>query len=82
MLLNKVPKIDDLAKIQEAIFDAGYADYGIEVVINVRSHEILEKVNEEFFYSSGNSGNPQDVDVVNVDIGGLNFKYVVKEENT
>ena len=80
MQLNKVLKLDDLAKIYGALDEEGYGDSGLEIVIRVRSKEILSKVNEEFYYENSKEGEPPEVDEVNVQIGGINFKYIVKEE--
>lgn len=80
MQLNKVLRTEDLFKIESLLSEEGYGDCGLEIVIRVRSKEILDRVNEEFYYSNNKEGTPPDVDDVNVLIGGTRFKYVVDEE--
>lgn len=79
MRLNKVLKLEDLAKIYAAIDEEGYGDSGLEIILRVRSKEILDKVNEQFYYEDRKEGTPPDTDEVIVTIGGTTFKYVVDD---
>lgn len=79
MRLNKVLKLDDLARIYAAIDDEGYGDCGLEIILRVRNKEILNKVNEQFYYEDRKEGTPPDTDEVIVTIGGMTFKYIVDD---
>ena len=48
--------------------------------MEVRSDEVLKKVNEEFYYNGNKEGVPPEVDEVDVCIGNVHFKYVVAKD--
>ena len=77
MQVNRLLTKEDIYTIQELLDDAGYGDCGLEILIKVRTRDILNKVNEEFYYGSeGNeSAPPDDVDKVVVVMGGVKFRY-------
>jgi hypothetical protein len=76
MQVNRVITKKDLYAIQEALEDAGYGDCGLEVLIKVRTRDILNKVNEEFYYSSNDGGTPPDnVNKIVVTVKGVKFRY-------
>jgi len=79
MPVNGVISSDDLVKISELLAENGYSSTDITVVINVRSNEILKRINDDFYYRNNDGGTPPDVDEINVNVGGINFKYVVEE---
>ena len=70
----------DLEKISEILTDNGYGDYDLCVVIKVQNKNSLSRINDDFFYRNNSEGTPPDVDEVNVDVGGVHFKYVVDED--
>lgn len=70
-------KIDDLYNIAAAIDDAGYGGAPIEILIHVPSKDIMEKVNEEYFYANNGDGTPPDVDTVEVSVGDVKFRYII-----
>ncbi len=80
MQLDRVLKLDDLYKIQTAIVEAGYPNDRFEVTMEVRSDEVLKKVNEEYYYNGNKEGVPPEVDEVDVCIGNVHFKYVVAKD--
>ena len=79
MQLNRVLKIDDLYKIQAAIAEAGYNDDVLEIVMTVRTKDILKRINEELYYIGNKDGVPPEVDEISVKIGNIDFKYVLDE---
>lgn len=79
MPINGLLNSNDLEKMAALLEDNGYGASNITVVIGVRSHEILSRVNEDYYYRNNESGNPPAVDEVNVSIGNIKFKYVVEE---
>ena len=81
MAIGTVLKSDDLEKIAALLSDNGYKDSNITIVINARTKDILDRVNEDFFYRNNQEGTPPDVNEVNVDINGIHFKYVVEEDS-
>ena len=81
MAIGTVLKSDDLEKIAALLSDNGYKDSNITIVINARTKDILDRVNEDLFYRNNQEGTPPDVNEVNVDINGIHFKYVVEEDS-
>ena len=77
----RILKFDDLFNIVQAINDAGYSDTDMTIELPVENHDILKKINEEFFYRSGiKEGEPDpEAEEVNVRFGNVGFKYVVAE---
>lgn len=79
MPIGNVLTLEDLSKIEAFLEEEGYADMGLEIVIPVRE-PVFKKVNEEMYYMNNSEGVPPDVDEIEVRIGGVNFKYVVRED--
>ncbi len=78
MAVNKVLTLLDISNIANFFAENGYG--GLEVVVKVETQEMLDKVNEQFFYSNNQEGSPESVPVVNVNVGDTHFKYVVNED--
>lgn len=71
---------EDLEKISNLLEDNGYGQSDITVVINVRSRDILSRINDDFYYRNNEDGIPPDVDEINVTVGNVKFKYIINEE--
>lgn len=78
MAVSKILTLSDLFEIEKFFSKNGYG--GIEVVIKVETQEMLNKINEQFYYDSNQEGSPESVPVVNVNIGSTLFKYIVDED--
>ena len=82
MSVAGVPNIEDVLNIADVIQRGGYSS-NITVCIGVETKEILDKVNEDFFYRFTTRENYEaldpDVTEVNIKIGGIGFKYYIKE---
>lgn len=84
--MKKLLKGEDLMTISELLISNGY-DENIEIVISVDDKATLRKINEDFFYRFANADGKageikdDDVDEVLINVAGINFKYVVKENN-
>lgn len=76
MPINGLLNSDDLEKISDLLEENGYGQSNITIVINVRSKDILSRINEDYFYRNNESGTPPEVDEVNVTVGNVKFKYV------
>ena len=79
MQLDRVLKVEDLVKIHAAMNEAGYGEDSFEIILKVRSQEVLNKINEEFYYNGTKEGTPPEAEEVAVDVGNIKFKYVVEE---
>jgi len=79
MSVNGLLGSNDLEKIAGLLEENGYGDSNLTITINVRSKDILSRINDDFFYRNNVEGTPPEVDEVNVDVGGVHFKYVVDE---
>lgn len=77
MAVNKILTLSDLSEIENFFSKNGYC--GIEVVIKVETQEMLNKINEQFYYTNNQEGSPEYAPVVNVNIGNTLFKYIVDE---
>ena len=70
----------DLSKMAQILEENGFNSPSITVVINVKSKEVLSRINDDYFYRNNPEGNPPEVDEVNVEIGNIRFKYVVEQD--
>ena len=81
--MKKVLKQEDILKISEFLVGNGYADYDIEVINYVDDQETLNKVNEDYFYRSGEHTDEDfDNECGGVDIAcdGIEFKFRMRED--
>ena len=79
-----VLKYDDLIKLSNAITELGYDQSNITVNIGIRTKQRLNRLNDDFFFKSGlpEEERLKDVSEINVVIGGIQYHYYVKEEET
>lgn len=80
MAVNKILTLSDLFEIEKFFSKNGYS--GIEVVIKVETQEMLNKINEQFYYTINQEGFPESDSVVCVNIRDTLFKYIVDENVT
>ena len=76
---------DDMMKIVGFFLENGYGDYGITVETEIPTKDMLDRLNEDFFYryvkDKDEDIKPDYGDVVNVNMNGIKFRYKIKEEN-
>jgi len=72
---------EDVTKIAQLLHDNGIDGSNIIIVNKVRTQEILNKVNEEYFYRANPNTEivPDQCDEVNINVNGFAFRYVVDE---
>lgn len=81
---NKIPKLEDLFKIAECINKNGLNCEDITVNIKVKTPQLLNKLNEEFFFKNVKEDNesecPQSVDEIVLNINNITFKYTLPND--
>lgn len=80
-ITNKALKYDDAIKIARFLVENKYDKYGLTILSEFPSKDILNKVNEEFFYrvNKDTDEKPIQCEEVNVSIEGINFKYILSD---
>ena len=81
-MIGTVLEYSDLMEIAGFLINNKYDVAGISVELPLDSKEMLEKINEDFFYrtENGNSNLNPNVSEVIVNVGGINFRYFVKQQ--
>lgn len=80
--MNKLtPRYEDLLPLTEFISEKYPSFYPISIVITLpKEKQILEKINEDYFYRLNPEGKKEDIrtdiEEVIVNIGGIKVKYV------
>ena len=80
----RVLKQEDILKISDFLTKNGYSGLDIELTNYVESQEVLNKVNEEFFYRSEEHDKGDfnsECDGVDIECDGVKFKFRVRETN-
>ena len=82
MQLKNIIKYDKMLELSYLLKDNGFDKFGFSIVTEVDTKEQLNKINEEFFYKvPENEGKTPDYgDEICVDVEGIIFKYIVKED--
>lgn len=79
MPIANILTLEDLYKIQALLEDEGYGDIDLDITVGLKK-SAFNKVNEEFYYMNNKEGTPPDVEEIEVKIGHVNFKYVMRED--
>lgn len=80
--MSNLLKQEDILKIAAFLSDNGYT--GLEVTNYVDTQETLNKINEDFFYRSGEHPGEDfdnECDGVDIECDGTEFKFRLKEED-
>lgn len=77
--MTKIPKYDDIIRISD-ILNREFADEldlngMMEIVFNVEP-DMVNRVNEDFYYRFNSEGSPEPADEVKVKANGITFRYV------
>ena len=71
---------EDLVKIVEALHEAGYDEDALIIGVPVPNATMMARVNQDYHYRMGVEGEiEEDVNEVNISIGGVGFKYFIDE---
>jgi hypothetical protein len=74
----------DLLKITGFLYDNDYIDCGITIETEIATKEMLDKINEDFFYryvkQEDNDLKPEYGDVVTINMNGVKFRYKLSED--
>lgn len=74
----RILTFEDLVKIVEAISEAGYDNDGLIIGVPVPNETMMARVNEDYHYRMGSGSDlEENVDEVNINIGGVGFKYFI-----
>lgn len=74
-------KLEELIKLATILKENDYSNKNIEVVIKVKTNELLNKINEEIYFKNKteNSSPLTHVDEIILNINGIKFKYIVDD---
>lgn len=86
MKTKRIMNYGELSELSRIVNEGGMGDYGISVVVELDDAETLRKVNEDYYYRTGNvddgNGKPDfTTDEVEVSIGNIEIRYRVREKN-
>lgn len=77
--MNDIVKFSDIIKISKILSENNFANKGISIAIEVKNKIVLNKINEDIFFRNGGEGKVEEVDEIDINVNGINFKYIVKE---
>ena len=78
--MNDIVKFSDIIKISKILSENNFSNKGISIAIEVKNKIVLNKINEDIFFRNGGEGKVDEVDEIDINVNGINFKYIVKEE--
>jgi TnpA family transposase len=83
--MKKILNSDDLEIISNFLNENGFSDAGLKILIQVDNKDMLRNINDDYFYRFASDGGSRanenrDADEVNVNIGGIEFSYVVRKD--
>ena len=91
MPTNKILKGEDLSEIASWLIENGYSDANLKIVIRVKDKQTLKNINDDYFYrfdhyplnegEKNNENTNRDAEEIVVNIGGIDFQYVVDENS-
>ena len=79
-----LPSIDELIEITQVFKEKLLTKYDLtnmEILFHV-DNAVLKKINEELYYRNNPQAtdNPEETDEIDLNINGIQFKYVLKED--
>lgn len=78
--MNDIVKFSDIIKISKILSENNFSNKDISIAIEVKNKIVLNKINEDIFFRNGGEGKVEEVDEIDINVNGINFKYIVKEE--
>ena len=83
--MKKILKLEHLLKLSSVLNNETMREYDYDLSNMTMTFSVdettLRKVNEEIFFSNNNTGTPEDVDEIVVNVNNVHFKYVLEEED-
>lgn len=83
--MKKILKLEDLLKLSSVLNNETMREYDYDLSNMTMTFSVdettLRKVNEEIFFLNNNTGTPEDVDEIVVNVNNVHFKYVLEKEN-
>jgi len=84
MPIRKILNKDDLLEIAEFFMEKGYGN-NVTVNIELPDQKTMSRVNEDYYYklnqdAKNSEANLEEIEELNINIGGVKFKYFVKNE--
>lgn len=82
--MKKILTSDDLIMISEFLNENGFSDAGLKILIRVEDKKTLCNINDDYFYrfesKDGKTNDNRDINKVDVNIGGIEFSYIVEKK--
>jgi hypothetical protein len=77
----QIVKLEDIIKMSTLLSENGFSDKNIEVILKLKTNELLNKINEDIYYKNKTSDSPplSHTDEIILNVNGITFKYVVDE---
>ena len=79
---KRILKLDDLIKLSKILTDNGFDSADMEIIINISTSTLLNKINEDLYLRNNTSNKDaivENVDEINLCLNNINFKYVLKD---
>ena len=87
MSVKKILRGEDLSEIASWLIENGYSDANLKILIRVKDKQMLQNINDDYFYRFAHNDDTtdknanRDADQIDVNIGGIDFQYVVDENS-
>lgn len=91
MSMKKILKGEDLSEIASWLIENGYSDANLKILIKVKDKQMLKNINDDYFYrfahykledgDENKENTNRDADQIDVNIGGIDFQYIVDENS-
>ena len=77
----QIVKLEELVKLSAILKENDFSNKGVEIIIKVKTNELLNKINEDIYFKNKTPDSPQlsHTDEIILNINGITFKYVVEE---
>lgn len=78
----QIVKLEDVIKMSTLLSENGFSDKNIEVILKVKTNELLNKINEDIYYKNKTNDSPPlgHTDEIILNVNGITFKYIVDEK--
>lgn len=76
--MRKFLTLSELNDLNEIIVNSSFNDTEMSITFHVPTQEILDKLNETFFYTNNKEGNPEKAKEINLTFGNDNVTYTYK----
>ena len=84
MPVKKILTSEDLNSIADFLTENGYNEAGLKVLIKVDDKQTLQNISDDYYYrfaaNDENAVRKEDVNEVNVNIGDIEFSYIIRED--